>query len=271
MIRLVACDLDETLLKDDKTAGKENARAIAQAEDAGVRFVLCTGRPYYAIEPTQKELGFHDEAGRYSITCNGSAIYENKNHRLLHCDGISWELANAFFQEGLKHDVCIQVFTLDDTYAWNPDEDEYAYIRGRMSFQALEQPDIDFLKDASILKILYQRADMDYLHEVEKQVRHLSGDCDVSFSSGRYLEFNKKGVNKGSGMLWLADKLGIDQSETMAIGDSLNDLAMIEDAAIGVGVANCDDSIRSAADVITKADHNHGAVAEALNEYVLNR
>lgn len=269
MIRLVACDLDETLLDDDKRAGTANVEAIAKARGAGVKFVLCTGRPFKDIRPTQKELGLYGMPGEYSINFNGGAIFENEGQRLLHYEGITFEQAQALFEEGLKHDVCLQIYTLDHVYVWNLKEDEVRYTAGRMVTTPLPSASIEFLRDVPIVKFLYQSEDMELLHEIEEITRPINQAMEVSYSSNRYLELNKKGVSKGQGLLWLADRLGIARKETMAIGDNLNDLSMINEAGIGVGVANVVDAVRPACDVITENDHNHGAVAEALNDYVL--
>lgn len=269
MIRMIACDLDETLLDDDKKAGSQNREAVKKAQQAGVKFVLCTGRPFKDIRPTQDELGLYEQEGEYSINFNGGAIFENKGAKLLHYDGISYEQALALFEEGLKHDVCLQIYTLDEVYTWNLKEDEMHYTAGRMVTTPLPEADMSFLKEVPIVKFIYQSKDMDLLHELEEITRPINKDMEVSYSSNRYLEFNKKGVSKGQGLLWLAKYLGIDAGDTMAIGDNINDLSMIKSAALGVGVANAVMEILPDCDVITKRDHNHGAVAEAIYDYVL--
>jgi hydroxymethylpyrimidine pyrophosphatase-like HAD family hydrolase len=93
---------------------------------------------------------------------------------------------------------------------------------------------------------------------------------DVSYSSNRYIEFNRRGVNKGAGLLNLAMLLGIRQEETIAIGDNYNDLSMIRAAGLGVGVANTVPEMKNQCDVITRATHEDGAVAEVIETYILN-
>ncbi len=94
---------------------------------------------------------------------------------------------------------------------------------------------------------------------------------DVSYSSNRYIEFNQKGVNKGSGLLTLAKLLGIRQEETIAIGDNFNDLSMILAAGLGVGVQNTVEDMKPLCDVITEATNNEGAVAEVIERYILTQ
>ncbi len=87
--------------------------------------------------------------------------------------------------------------------------------------------------------------------------------------SGRYLEFNARGVNKGAGLLRLAAALGVDPSETIAIGDNWNDWPMIRDAALGVAVANAVEDMKPQCDYVCTASCNENAVAEVIGKFVL--
>ena len=83
------------------------------------------------------------------------------------------------------------------------------------------------------------------------------------------MEFNRKGVNKGAGLLRLAKILGVDQKDTIAIGDNFNDLAMIQAAGLGIGVANAVAGIRPDCKFITERDHNHDAISEVIEIFAL--
>ena len=107
------------------------------------------------------------------------------------------------------------------------------------------------------------------MEEIARDLSGITGDMDVSYSSNRYLEFNQKGVNKGSGLRKLAELLGVDMKDTIAIGDNYNDLTMIQAAGLGVGVGNTVEELKPLCDYVTAADYNHGAVAEVLRKFVL--
>ena len=111
--------------------------------------------------------------------------------------------------------------------------------------------------------------DYGYLKKIEDDLKDITGDLDVSYSSNRYIEFNHQGVNKGQGLKKLADILGVDIKETIAIGDNFNDLSMIKVAGLGVGVQNTVEDMKKECDVITKATNNENAVAEVINKYIL--
>ena len=121
-----------------------------------------------------------------------------------------------------------------------------------------------------IVKAIYMNTDYDYLKKIQAQITDLTGDMDVSFSSNRYMEFNRKGVSKGKGLHKLADLLGVDIKDTIAIGDNYNDLSMIKEAGLGIGVANTVEAMKKECDYITKADCDHSAIAEVINRFIFN-
>ena len=271
MYKIIACDLDETLLtsKERKISAK-NLEAIHKAREIGVKFVPATGRGYRSIQGTLTELGLVDLSDEYVISFNGGAITENKNNKLLHFDGITYDLAQQLFNRGLNYDVCIHVYTKDVVYVYRFNENEQQYLAGRMEVEEFFTPNIDFLKGQNIVKALYVNTNQDYLHKIAHELEDITGDCDVSYSSNRYLEFNHKGVNKGQGLLKLAERLDVKPEETIAIGDNFNDLSMIEAAGLGVGVANAVEGIKPHCDYICKATCDENAIAEVINKFVLN-
>ena len=95
-------------------------------------------------------------------------------------------------------------------------------------------------------------------------------DVEATTSLGSNIELNAPGVTKGSGLLALAEKLGLRRDQVMAVGDSGNDLSMIEDAGLGVAMGNATPEILAAADAVT-ADNNHDGVALAIEKYALHR
>lgn len=268
MYKLIACDLDETLLNPDKSICQKNIDAIAKAKKMGVKFVPATGRPFNSAYKTLKALSLYDEPGEYMISFNGGAITENYKDQLLHYEGITFDQAQKLFKAGLKYDVCIHIYTLDTVYVYRLNEDETAYLDGRMKVTEFFEDSIDFLKDQPIVKCLYENTNRDYLESIAADLKDLTQNMDVSYSSNRYLEFNKEGVNKGAALLKLAELLGIDQKETIAIGDNYNDLSMIKDAGLGVGVANTVEKMKPECDVITHRTCEEGAVAEVIEKYI---
>lgn len=270
MYKLIACDLDETLLTLENTVSAKNVEAIQKADALGVKFVLATGRGFRTVQDTLREIGLQEKENEYVISFNGGAVTENKGNKLLHLEGVSFEFASEMYQRGLDYDVCIHVYTKDDVYVYNLVEKERAHLESKMEVIEIFDDNIDFLKDEEIVKILYMHEERTYLNQIEEEVKEVTTDSDVSYSSNRYLEFNYKGVNKGAGIRFLAEHLGIEISETIAIGDNYNDLPMLETAGLSVGVQNMVPALKEKMDYITTATNNEDAIAEVIEKYILN-
>lgn len=269
MYKIIACDMDETLLNDDTHVSQSNRLAIQKARTHGVKFVPATGRSFRDIEPTLKELNLFNEEDQYVISYNGGCLTENKNNHILYFHGLDFAKADQLYQLGRKYKVCIHVYTKNMLYMYNAGQDEIAYSRPRHQFKLIDQPNLNFLKGQDIAKVLYQNTDQNYLQQVAAKMKDITKDLAVSYSSNRYLEFNPQGIDKGSGLKKLAGLLNVPISQTMAIGDNLNDLPMLKAANLGIGVANVNPVMKKDCDFITKADNNHGGVAEAINKFVL--
>ncbi len=271
MYKLIACDLDETLLSLDNTVSKRNVDAIQKAADLGVKFVLATGRGFPTVQETLKEIGLYQKADEYVISFNGGAVTENKDNQILHLRSIDFDFASQMYAIGQNYDVCIHVYTKEDVYVYNYVEEERAHLETKMDVIETFETDLDFLKDEEIVKILYMNTDVSYLEQIEKEVAHLTENCDVSYSSNRYLEFNAKGANKGAGLAFLADHLGIELNETIAIGDNHNDLAMLKKAGLAVGVQNIVPELKEEADYLAHATHEEDAIHEVIETFILNQ
>ena len=269
--KLIASDMDETLLNDDHQICQRNIDLIKKAKEKGVKFVPATGRGYASIQNDLKTLGLYDELGEYVISFNGGALTENKDNRLLYFEGLSFEKTKEIFEFGLQCDVCQHVYTKDKLYVFNLSESEKERIKHqKVECVILEENNIDFLKDTPISKILFQNTDVPYLMSLEPQMKEIvEGECAVSYSSNRYMEFNKIGVDKGQGLKHLAELLGIDISETIAVGDNYNDMPMLQVAGLSVAAANAVDDVKKACDVTTNADNNEGVVAEIIERFIL--
>ena len=96
----------------------------------------------------------------------------------------------------------------------------------------------------------------------------MEGCVEVSYSSNRYMEFNTLGVNKGTALAILANKLSIPIEQTIAIGDNYNDVAMLKAAGLAVAAGNGVDDVKALCDYTTQADNNEGVVAEAIRKFI---
>ena len=222
------------------------------------------------MQDTLKEIGLYEEEDEYVISFNGGAVTENKENELLYLQGISFEFASEIFKRGLDYDVAIRVYTKEDAYMYNLVEEERKHLENLMEVTEIFEENIDFLKDEQIIKILYMNTDRAYLESIAEELKEVTQNSDVSYSSNRYLEFNQKGVNKGAGLKFLAERLGLDMSQTIAIGDNFNDYPMLQVAGLSVGVQNMVPDLKEEMDYIADATYDEDAIHEVIEKFILN-
>ena len=268
--KIIACDMDETLLSSDASICRRNIEAIANAKAQGVKFVPCTGRGFRSVEGVLKTLNLFDEAGQYVIGFNGASITENKGHRSLFWDPIPFDLADRIYRKSASYGLCMHIYTRDTVYISDVTPDEEDFLRGRMAYVPTAEKTLDFLRGKEeVCKLIIMHTDYSRLQEIHAEMKPLLDDITVSFSSNRYIEFMHKGVTKGVALLKLAAMLGVEPEETMAIGDNINDIEMLQAAGLSIGVHNLNPLIRQYCNVVTDATNNDGAVGEAIETFVL--
>lgn len=272
--KMLVSDLDETLLNDDGTVHEANLAAIKQAVAAGFKFVPNTGRSFKSVQELLKTLGLYDQAGQYVISYNGAAIVENKDNQVLLTRGMDLALAEKIFKAGLVNEtVDVHVYTVDTLFIYNisPTDKQYMAERG-VPYELMATDDLAFLaNEQPVMKVIFEHPDEAVREQIRDAVLAAVGadQVEATFSSSRYVEFNKKGVDKGSASLLLGEKLGIARDEIIAAGDNNNDLKMLTAVGLGVSVTNGIPAIKEAADVVTTKTNNEGAIAEILEKYVL--
>ncbi|MCB5827425.1 Cof-type HAD-IIB family hydrolase [Weissella cibaria] len=272
--KMLVSDLDETLLNDDGTVHADNLAAIKTAVAHGFKFVPNTGRSFNSVQALLKTLGLYDQAGQYVISYNGAAIVENKDNQVLLTLGMDRELAAQIFRAGLVNDqVDVHIYTVDTLFIYNisPTDKQYMAERG-VPYELMASDDLAFLaNEQPVMKVIFEHPDQTVREQIRDAVLAAVGAdaVEATFSSSRYVEFNTKGVDKGSASLLLGEKLGIQRDEIIAAGDNNNDLKMLTAVGLGVSVANGIPAVQEAAAVVTERTNNEGAIAEILEKYVL--
>ncbi|MFD1362167.1 Cof-type HAD-IIB family hydrolase [Lentibacillus salinarum] len=242
-IKLIALDMDGTLLNCDEAVSDFNREKIAEALAKDVQVVLSTGRWLGSCYPYAESLNLSS----FLITCNGGEIWtidkKLKERHLLDPQRIQmmWELA-----EGLR--MHARMVSTD-----------------RIWFG--ERPD-DF-STHEWLKFGCESHDTEKLDTLVKELSHYD-DLELTNSLPINIEVNPKGVHKASALETVCDALGITMENVMAAGDSLNDIKMIQEAGVGVAMGNAQEAIKNVADYVTDTNNQHG-VGKAIDKFVLSK
>lgn len=267
MYRFVASDMDETFLGRDHAVPEANVRAVRRLAELGVPFVPCSGRPYASVV---RSLGPVRDCLDYVISYNGACINRVGEERPIQAHGMPYGTIRELFARGRELGIGMHVYQMDGlVWCWRLDDEETRRIDGLMDIRDLPGDDVDFLAEVPLAKILYYSPDDARLREVAREMEPtLPRGVAVTFSSGRYLEFVRDDVDKGTGIADLARILGVPLSEVIACGDAPNDDAMLVAAGLGVTVRGADPSTAALADYRASSTCDEGVVDEVLERFV---
>ena len=269
-MKLIVCDLDETLLDDHKQISQENLEAIYQAQALGHKFVVATGRGYTYIDDILEQLHVFNKENEYVISNNGAILTENKGPKQYYFHGLNHEIAMKLIQFAFEKQLCVQVFLVHDVYAYNVGDDERDVL---LSFKKdaiiCDHHEVDFLKNENIVKVMFQHLNTSYLMSLEDELKDIKEKVNISYSSHRYMEFNSKGVNKATVLNELLKHLKMELKDVIAIGDNYNDLELLKSAGLGCAVHNALSAVKEECDYVSNYINNESEVADILKKFVL--
>jgi len=277
-IKMVFCDVDETLVaKNSVPECNREAISNLRKNNPNVKFVLATGRPFSLAEKIIKEIDLYDKENEYTICGSGSVIYENKNKKVLYAKQLQKDFFQKLFDFGKKFDIYIFFVGLEyfHYYKITPAEIEKRKFENAKYKILPDDFNLDDLLNGEdkILRMVYGKENaFDYLMSIQnelKKVPEFNENLDIFISSGKYLEINPKGVNKGVAVKWLCDYLKVEKNQTMGIGDADNDVDMIKNVGFGCAVKGAKESLKKIVDYICEKDYDEGAVKEVIDKFLL--
>ena len=272
MIKLIAIDMDGTLLNEKKHIDKAEKEAIHEAIEAGIKIVLCTGRPLYGILPFYEELGLSElDSEGYVILNNGCSIHKTKDWKLI--DQVNFTSDDIEYLYKFSESYDINFTLVNDTYYFNIGRKPTDELIKDAGFVFSDITDISLEEAKSgkhkIMKIMFL-GDPEIMADFqEKNEDIIKSKYSGVLSQSYVYEVFPKDNNKGTGLKKLAEKLGIKQEEVMAIGDGNNDIEMFEYANYSVAMKNATELAKKAAKYETDSNENDG-VAKAIRKYALN-
>lgn len=265
-IRLIAVDLDDTLLTPELIIPAASKEAIRRAVAQGIQVTVATGRMYRSALPYAEELGLSLPL----ITYNGALVKDAGTGEVLSHTPVPREQAAAVAKQCAAEGLDLNVYLDDELYVSQrtPAVEYYEAIAG---LPAMAVGDLAaFVREAPSepTKLLVLAEPDDAQRIADRLGERYRGALNVMRSRPRFVEIVREGVDKWWGVLAVAERLGVEPGEIMAIGDSLNDREMIGRAGLGVTVPHAPDYLRGAADYVTRHDDGLG-VSEAIERFVL--
>ena len=260
--KIIAIDVDGTLVDDNGDMPLENIEALRNAYDKGVIVTLCTGRPIQAAQPIMDSIGLDMPF----ITYNGAMVVSAKTHDILFEQSMSLEDVLRVYKLGKEYDTTMIVWSRNRLYVNRMDERSISYGK-----QAQTEPelvtDINKLAIEGVTKILWYD-EVDIINGFVKTVgNHVGEGVNFHTSKPFFLEFVDVKSSKGLALEKLGEHLGVERDSIIAIGDGYNDLSMIEYAGMGIAMENAPDDIKEKADFVTLSNNENG-VAYAVNKFI---
>lgn len=276
--KIIAVDLDGTLFTDDKTVLPETAEALKKAAENGLHIIPATGRPYSGLTDTVLSMGFFD----YAITANGAAVYRISDRKCIYEAPLPPQKAADILCGLRRFEISVDVFANGNAYKEKnqldvidklPMTDKMKnYIRNTRIYVD-DMPKFFLDSSMQVQKItlnFFGDGKGGSVHR-EETAAYLKGIDGITVVCGgdNNLEISAAGVSKGTALLKTAEFLGADPSQTIAFGDSGNDLDIIKAAGIGIAMGNGTEEIKAAADMITLSNNENG-IAKALKQLIIN-
>ncbi|GKT03085.1 sugar-phosphatase [Furfurilactobacillus sp. WILCCON 0119] len=267
-IKLIAIDIDGTLLNEKNELAAATITAVQAARDAGIKVVLCTGRPLTGVKDYLDQLGLIG-ADQYVVTFNGALAQTTSGDVLVHhtLTYTDYRELEALAEQFGAH---FHTETNDYIYTANKDISPYTIAESFLVKMPIRYRSVaEMPEDLVVSKCMF----IDDPAIISRAAANLPQAFTDKFyfvqSEPFFLEAMNKSASKGNAITGLAKDLHIDMADVMAIGDQGNDLSMITAAGLGVAMGNAIDDVKAAAQAITLPNSEDG-VAAAINKYALS-
>lgn len=262
--KMLVLDLDDSLLNDDISISEENIEAINNAVDQGVYVTVATGRMHISAKPYVKQLGLDVPV----ISYNGGLVKDFLTDEVLYRKSLPLDLARFIIEKCEELNLYCQMY--DDNYFYVEKRQDYTdYYEGLCGLEAVEVGLLSkYINDDPIKMLIID--DTEKIKTLRDFfVDEMGSQVEIMISKPNYLEFINADTSKGKAVEYLAQKNGIKREEIIAIGDSFNDISMIEYAGLGVAVDNAHEMVKKHADFVTLKNNNNG-VAHVIDRFILN-
>ncbi|MBU3829831.1 MAG: Cof-type HAD-IIB family hydrolase [Candidatus Limosilactobacillus merdavium] len=258
MIKVIALDLDNTLLNSNKQISERNERVLKSLHQKGIHIVLCTGRPINAIWPLIEQLGLTDPED-YTITFNGGLVINNVSKKHLFELGMTRDDLEPLLRFVKEKNIPLDVLDYDRVYELSDQPRSiYKTVLKNIEFKDTDSRDLQ--------KTTYSKAVMAIPAEklapiIQELPEELKQKYHAVQSQPMIMEFLPPKVNKSVGLQALLQHFGLDFSNLMSFGDADNDLEMIEAAAQGIVMENGLPEVKKVATAITDSNDEDGVAS----------
>lgn len=268
-IKLIALDVDGTLLTDQRTIQTSSVEAIKEAKNAGIKVVITTGRPLVSTVPLLEKLNLNGKDSQYIINLHGAIVQTTKGGILTDLPISKHEVMKVIDYISAFPKIDLMVQTRDQIYVVKHDLNWYTSFESFKNHLPIHFRKISDLNEEKLTfyKMMFA-GDEEQLNKLTSKLpQWIYDELKTMRSEKCYIDMVNKKVDKGEAVESLANSLNIKPDEIMAIGDGNSDIPMLKYAKYGIAVKNATpDLLKVAFDVTT--DNNHDGVANAIKKYI---
>lgn len=263
--KLIALDVDGTLLNDDHHLSEENKQAVADVTQQGGLIVLCTGRSPQNSIPLMEEMGLKG----YLLGHNGAATVRIEDRKVLHQYGLDARGLDPYIEYCRERNIHFDINTAFDMYVDNVENlsKEANHMYENFNIVPASLPAWDEFREPVVKFTVFTQPDV--LDEAQREWGTWTQQYNILRSGEFFIDFMHPEASKGNALKHLAAQLGIPREEVLAIGNYYNDISMLTFAGLGIAMDNSPVEVKAAADTMTGTNNEHG-VRDALVKYCLS-
>ncbi len=267
--RLVALDLDDSLLNNELLISDRTVAAVQKAAEQNIYVVICSGRSPSAILPFVRRLDLAGkEQGRYAVASNGSVVVDLHKREEIYSAKVDGDVLAQAKKAADKVGLPCQVYSSSMVYA--SVDNEYTRMDSNLTGVPSEVvPDFENFVKSGFAKMMVP-GDPKILVGLQKELAaRFEGRAVVLISKPYFLEILPANCGKGEALEFLSAHLGIKMNEVMAFGDSMNDESMIVKCGLSVAMSNGLDKIKDEAAFVTRLTNDQDGIADFVEQFVL--
>jgi Cof subfamily protein (haloacid dehalogenase superfamily) len=253
-VKLIATDLDGTLLDSTGKIPERNLRTLKEAIARGVATTICTGRMFGSARRFAEQIGI-----KIPVICYNGAMLRQPDGELIWHLTLDLELARKLLALCLERRVHIQSYVDDELFVRDGDAEVFQDYKKHFGVTGRIIGDDIFNPPTNPTKLLAMTDDEETALSLMNELREkFSRDIYITRSNVNFVEMMNPNVNKANGLQKLAEKIGVDMADVLAIGDGENDVEMVKLAGVGVAMGNGAEKIKSAANYIAPTNDENG-------------
>lgn len=260
--KLIAIDLDGTLITADNTISAANTAAIHRAGRRGAAVIIVTGRPYVSADAVAQRVGLPSVP---LVGFNGALIRWSRGGAELTRTCLAADVAEEIVDACLEQQLHLQYYLSDHMYV-SQDNDRARRYCDRNGMRSIEEPNLRRFAGQQPLKLLVIDQPSNIGPLLDQARQRWNDRIYVTRSMPEYLEFLSPRASKGLALDWLLDFYGLPRERSLAIGDSMNDLPLLEHAGVSVAMPDADRELKRLAHFIPSGAEN--GVAEAIDWFL---